>query len=74
VAYEFADTGNVARVLEAAGAVRGPDEFGHAVRTEVRIPRGTGSALDRRLRDATAGRARLEPRDEPASCWIAAAT
>lgn len=74
VRYEFADTGHVARALEAAGAARGPDEFGRTVRTEVRIPRGTGAALDRRLRDATAGRARLEPDDQPASCWIAAAT
>lgn len=74
VRYEFGDTGHVARALDAAGAVRGPDEYGSTVRTEVRIPRGTGAALDRTLRDVTAGRARLEPDDQPESCWIAAAT
>lgn len=74
VRYEFADTGGVARALEAGGAVRGPDQFGTSVRTEVRIRRGDGPELERLLRDATAGRARLEPDDDPAPCWIAAAT
>jgi len=74
VRYEFADTGSVARALEAGGAVRGPDEFGTSVRTEIRIRRGDGPELERRLRDATAGRARLEPDEDPARCWIAAAT
>lgn len=74
VRYEFADTGSVARVLEAVGLARGADEFGTAVRTEVRIRRGEGPALDRRLKDATAGRAGLEPDDDPTPCWIVSAT
>lgn len=72
IVYEFGDTGSVARVLEASAALRGPDEYGSGVRTEVRIPRGAGHDLERRLRDATAGRACLEPDDEPDSCWISA--
>ncbi|MFW6039807.1 MAG: YigZ family protein [Gemmatimonadota bacterium] len=74
IAYEFGDTGAVARVLEASAALRGPDEYGTGVRTEVRLPRGSGRELDRRLRDATAGRAGLEPDDTPVSCWITAST
>src|SRR5690606_38177495 len=84
VAYGYADTGAVARVLTAAGVVRGADGSGAdvapaeddgpgppadpaaaerddaplaGVRTEVRVPRGGAAALDRALRDATAGRA-----------------
>lgn len=73
VRYGFEDTGAVARVLAAEGARRGPDEYGPAaIRTEVRIPRDEAPALDRRLRDATGGRAGLEPTDEPEPCWIAA--
>lgn len=74
IVYEFGDTGAVARVLEASAASRGPDEYGPGVRTEVRIPRGSGREVDRRLRDATAGRARLEPDEAPDSCWITATT
>lgn len=74
IAYEFNDTGAVARVLEAGGALRGSDEYGTGVRTEVRIPRGSGPDLDRRLRDATAGRAGLELDDAPDSCWITVPT
>lgn len=72
--YAFADTGAVARVLESAGLERGPDEYGETVRTEVRLPRGTAAALDRRLRDATGGRVGLEPDPDPAGCWIVHAT
>jgi putative IMPACT (imprinted ancient) family translation regulator len=74
VRYAYTDTGSVAHVLEAGGAERGPDEFGTDVVTEVRIPRGEGPELDRRLRDATAGRAGLEPEDDPTPCWIPSAT
>lgn len=74
IAYEFDDTGAVARVLEASAALRGPDEYGSGVRTEVRIPRGSGHDLDRRLRDATAGRAGLEPDEAANSCWITVST
>lgn len=74
VRYAYTDTGSVAHVLEAAGAERGPDDFGTDVVTEIRIRRGEGPELDRRLRDATAGRAGLEPDDDPASCWIPSAT
>lgn len=74
IVYEFGDTGAVARVLEAGAALRGSDEFGSGVRTEVRIPRGSGHELDRRLRDVTAGRAGLEPDDTPDSCWITVST
>lgn len=74
IGYEFGDTGAVARVLEAGPAQRGSEEYGSGVRTEVRIPRGSGPDLDRRLRDATAGRAGLEPDDTPDSCWITVST
>jgi len=74
VRYAYTDTGSVAHVLEATGALRGPDDFGTDVVTQVRIRRGDGPDLDRRLRDATAGRARLEPDDDPTPCWIPAAT
>ena len=74
IVYEFNDTGAVARVLETGSALRGPDEYGRRVRTEVRIPRGSGPVLDRRLRDATAGRAGLEPDEAPGSCWITSTT
>lgn len=74
IAYQFGDTGAVARVLEAGAAVRGSDEYGSGVRTEVRIPRGSGPDFDRRLRDATAGRAGLVPDDAPDSCWITVST
>jgi len=75
VRYGFEDTGAVARVLARGDVLRGPDEYGPVeVRTEVRIRRGDGGALDRRLRDATGGRARLEPTAEPEPCWIATGT
>lgn len=74
IVYEFGDTGAVARVLDAGAALRGPDEYGSGVRTEVRVPHGSGPDLDRRLRDATAGRARLEPDDTPDACWITVIT
>ncbi|HSM09482.1 MAG TPA: YigZ family protein [Gemmatimonadota bacterium] len=74
IVYEFGDTGAVARVLDTGSALRGPDEYGSGVRTEVRVPRGSGPDLDRRLRDATAGRARLVPDDTPDSCWITVIT
>jgi putative IMPACT (imprinted ancient) family translation regulator len=74
IAHEFDDIGAVARVLEASSAVRGPDEYGLGVRTEVRVPRGAGPDLDRRLRDATSGRAGLEPDEAPDSCWITVTT
>lgn len=70
IVYDFDDIGAVARVLEADGVARGPDEYGQRVRTEVRVPRGHGSELDRRLRDATSGRTGLEPDENPGSCWF----
>jgi len=74
VRYEFGDTGIVARVLAAHGAVRGGDEFSAVVRTELRVPAGTGERLGKALLDATGGRATLEPRQSPRTAWIAAET
>lgn len=74
IVYEFGDIGAVARVLEAAGARRGPDEYGSGVRTEIRLARDLVADLERRLRDATAGRAGLEPEENPDTCWIGVTT
>lgn len=82
IRYGFEDTGAVARVLEVAVVVRGADEYvadreadgEPGVRTEVRVPAGGAVTLDRRLRDATAGRVRLEPVEDPERCWIDATT
>ncbi|MFW6039561.1 MAG: YigZ family protein [Gemmatimonadota bacterium] len=75
VRYGFDDTGAVARILEAVGAERGPDRYGVGggplVRTEVRLPAEAVDRLASRLREATAGRAALEPDDDPKRCWIA---
>jgi uncharacterized YigZ family protein len=70
VRYDYADTGTVARLLDAPGIQRGTDEFGDGVRTEIRLAQGRGPAFARRLRDATAGRAELEADVSPARCWI----
>jgi putative IMPACT (imprinted ancient) family translation regulator len=74
VRYGFEDTGIVARVLAAHGAVRGSDEFSDVVRTEVRIPVGMGERLAKGLLDATGGRASLEPMHSLSTTWIAAET
>lgn len=74
VTYGFGDTGAVARVLAHHGAVRDADEFSETVRTQVRIAAGTADHLDRALRDATQGRASLEPNATPPAIWIAAET
>ncbi len=75
VRYGFDDTGAVARILDAAGAVRGPDRYGAGdgglVRTEIRLPGDAVAALDARLRGATGGRAGVEPEDDSEPCWIA---
>lgn len=74
VRYGFADTGAVARALDAAGAVRGADSYGvgdgSLVRTEIRLPREEVTRLDARLREATGGRAGVEPDEAPERCWI----
>ena len=70
VRYSFADTGLVARTLASHGAVRDHDDFRDSVRTTIRIPAGTGSQLDRALRDATHGRASLEECEVPETGWL----
>lgn len=64
VSYSHPDTGIVMRLLDATGARRGETRYeaaaGASVRLCVRVPRGRAGALGRELRDATAGRARLE--------------
>jgi putative IMPACT (imprinted ancient) family translation regulator len=70
VRYDYADTGAVARLLDAPEVQRGPDEFGADVRTEIRLPTGAEAAFARLLRDATSGRATLESDASPERCWI----
>lgn len=74
VTYGFEDTGSVARVLASQGAVRDGDEFSETVRTAIRIAAGTADRLEQALRDATQGRASLEPSEAPPASWIAAET
>lgn len=70
VRYAFDDTGAVARVLALHGAIRDGDEFSEEVRTQIRILAGTADRLNREIRNATRGRAFLEPSATPPAVWI----
>jgi len=60
ITFEHGDTGAVMRLLEEVGARRGEIRYGTAVTLRALVPRERCAELERRLADATAGRAGLE--------------
>lgn len=60
ITFGHGDTGAVMRLLEEVEARRGEIRYGAAVTLEALVPRERCAELERRLADATAGRAGLE--------------
>ena len=60
VRYRYEDTGSVARVVGAMGAVRIADDFGQSAELLVALARSKVAALGRDLRQATAGTVEIE--------------
>lgn len=58
--YAFADTGQVMRALEAAGAVRLEERYGDQAELGIAVPLAEWEVLLRRLRDETGGRIGIE--------------
>lgn len=59
VRYDYADTGAVMGVVEAAGATRREETYGDRAGLTLEVAESELEDLRRRLREATAGRAEL---------------